>query len=352
MIDPDGTAALAGDVLDARDAFAALWLAVARDADDAASPVRESDAVAPGGAAAAVRAALGARATRVATGAALGSRVPRAEPADISDVVIVPGVLGDTVRALVAPLASAAGPLAPHGIRTLVARVNGRTGCAANARALRPIVLEAAAREGRPVNVVGYSKGCTDALHMLADFPDTHAAVASLTSLAGVVHGTPLAARTPDWIDALLRWLPLPGVAFGDGRAVDDLEPGHRAAHLAAHPLPAGIRYASIAAAASPANVSRVLRGTWRTLAALDPANDAQVIDADAVLPGGELLAVVDADHWALALPIVERLPIASVLVDRNAFPRVTLLRALLEHVTLPPPDPVSAPRPVSGPPV
>ena len=178
--------------------------------------------------------------------------------------------------------------------------------------------------------------------------------MASLTSLAGVVHGTPLAARTPDWIDALLRWLPLPGVAFGDGRAVDDLEPGHRAAHLAAHPPPAGIRYASVAAAASPANVSRVLRGTWRTLAALDPANDSQVIDADAVLPGGELLAVVDADHWALALPIVERLPIASVLVDRNAFPRVTLLRALLEHVTLPlpPPVPVSALRPIPGPPV
>ena len=80
-----------------------------------------------------------------------------------------------------------------------------------------------------------------------------------------------------------------------------------------------------------------MLRGTWRTLAALDPANDSQVIDADAVLPAGELLAVVDADHWALALPIVERLPIASLLVDRNAFPRVTLLRALLEHVTLPP---------------
>ena len=69
MIDPDGTAALPGDVVDARDAFAALWLAVARDADDAASPVRESGAVAPGGAVAAVRAALGARAIRVATSA-------------------------------------------------------------------------------------------------------------------------------------------------------------------------------------------------------------------------------------------------------------------------------------------
>ena len=150
------------------------------------------------------------------------------------------------------------------------------------------------------------------------------------------MHGTPLAARTPDWIDATLRWMPLPGVPFGDGRAVNDLEPARRAAHLAAHPLPAGIRYASVAAAASPAHVSRVLRGSWRTLARTSPANDSQVIDADAVLPAGELLAVVDADHWALALPIAERLPIAAVLVNRNDFPRVSLLRALLEHLTLP----------------
>ena len=349
MIDPGGTAALAGDVRDARDAFAALWLAVARDADDAGSPVRATGAIASGGELAAVRSALGARAPAARDGAdAAGVR--RADSADISDVVIVPGVLGDTVRALVAPLARAAEPLAPHGIRTHVARVNGRTGCAANAKALRPVVLEAAEREGRPVNVVGYSKGCTDALHMLADFPDTHAAVRSLTSLAGVVHGTPLAARTPNWIDAVLRWMPLPGVPFGDGRAVDDLEPAHRAAHLAAHPPPAGIRYASVAAAASPANVSRVLRGSWRTLARTDPANDSQVIDADAVLPAGELLAVVDADHWALALPITERLPIASVLVNRNAFPRVSLLRALLEHVTLPRVGPTGGD--ASGPPV
>ena len=347
MIGPDGAATLPGSAADARDAFAALWLAVARDADDDASSVRESDSIPAGGAEAAVRATLGARAplgvggegdgTDPGIAADAGARVPRARTEDIGDVVIVPGVLGDTVRALVAPLARAAEPLAPHGIRTIVARVNGRTGCDANAALLRPTVLEAAEREGRPVNVVGYSKGCTDALHMLASFPDTHAAVASLTSLAGVVHGTPLAARTPDWIDALLRWVPLPGVAFGDGRAVDDLEPAHRAAHLAAHPLPAGIRCASVAAAASYPNVSRALRGSWRALSALDPANDAQVIDVDAVLPAGELLAVVDADHWALALPITERLPIASVLVDRNDFPRVTLLRALLEHVTLPP---------------
>ena len=335
MIDPHGTDALAGRVADARDAFAARWLAIAREADDPGSSVRESGSVPDGGAEAAVRAALGdERAAR-----AVGTPVPaRVDTADISDLVVVPGVLGDTVGALVAPLASASDPLAPHGIRTTVARVNGRTGCAANAAALRPIVLEAAAREGRPVNLVGYSKGCADALHMLADFPDTHASVHSLTSLAGVVHGTPMAARTPRWLEAFLRRVPLPGTPVGDGRALHDLEPGARAAHLAAHPPPAGIRYASVAGATTEANVSRVLRRSWDALGELDPANDSQVIDRDAVLPAGELLAVVDADHWALALPIVERLPIARPLVNRNDFPRVTLLRAVLEHVTSPAP--------------
>ncbi len=318
---------------DVRAAFAARWLEVAREADargDATGGLRA------GTHEAAVRHAL---ASDIRT-AAQGLDVRRVDSAGISDVVVVPGVLGDTVRLLVAPFSFASEPLAPHGIRTTVARVNGRTGCARNADLLRGVVLDAAAREGRPINLVGYSKGCTDALHMLARYPDTHAALHSLVSMAGVVRGTPLAARTPAWVSNALRWTPLPGVPFGDGRAVADLTPAARAAHLADHPLPAGIRYASVVAAASPGNVSRVLRGSWETLAHTEAGgrdgNDAQVIASDAVLPAGDLLARVDADHWALVLPITERLPPARVLVDRNDFPRVTLLRALLEHVSLP----------------
>ena len=197
-------------------------------------------------------------------------------------------------------------------------------------------MLEAAARAGGPVHLIGYSKGCTDALHMFANHPDTHAAVRSLTSLAGVVHGTPLAARAPGLVDWALRRVPLPRVAPGDGRALEDLEPARRAAHLAAHPVPEGIRCASVVSAASPENVSRALRGTWRALARTDPDNDAQMIAVDAVLPRGELLACVDADHWALALPLAERWPVLRPLVNRNGFPRETLLRALLEHLTLP----------------
>ena len=249
-------------------------------------------------------------------------------------LLIVPGLLGDSVRALVAPLASAREALAVAGRDVGVAWVNGRAGSTRNAARLRAVVLEAAAASGAPIDLVGYSKGCADALHMLGDWPDTHAALRSLVSLGGVVGGTPLAHETPPPLGRALARLPLPGRGRGDGRAVVDLTPAFRRSWLERNPLPGGIRYASIVATPSPERVSRVLKPSWRRLAAVDPRNDSQVIARDALLPGGELLATADADHWALALPIAERSPwLARLAVTRNDFPRQLVLEALMDHL-------------------
>ena len=272
-----------------------------------------------------------------APNAAAVRRVRLHDPADIAPCLLVPGLLADAVRPVVAPMATARRALAPHGYRLRVAWVNGRSGSDANARLLRRHVLDAASGHGEPLHLIGYSKGCTDALHLLANHPDTHQAIRSLTSLSGVVHGTPLAADTPEPLERLLRWAPLPGRGAGDGRAVDDLEPSARAAHLAAHPLPDGIRCASVAGAPEPARVSRILRPGHRRLARTDPHNDGQVVARDALLPHGDLLAVLNADHWAIALPIVDagtawRRWLGRWLVTRNGCARETLLAAILQY--------------------
>ena len=248
--------------------------------------------------------------------------------------LLVPGLLGDSVRKLVAPMAFAEKTLELDGYTIDVSWVNGRQGCEKNAAALYPQVMDAAQQRGGRVRLIGYSKGCADIMHLLADYPDCHSSIESVVSLAGVVQGTPLAARTARWLDRLVQYLPVPGVKFGDGRALDDLAPDYRRQWLATHSLPASIRYASVVAAPSVDRVSRALMPAYRRLAKISIENDSQVIAADSLLPDCELLAMVNADHWAIALPVGRALPLLSGwLIDKNDFPRTRLLQTIIDHM-------------------
>lgn len=94
----------------------------------------------------------------------------------------------------------------------------------------------------------------------------------------------------------------------------------------------------SLVALPEPDRVSAVLRPGYRRIARLDPCNDGQVVWADAIVPGGTLLGYVNADHWAVALPIVRGAPpglrsLAAAPVDRNGFPREVLLEAVVRQV-------------------
>ena len=249
--------------------------------------------------------------------------------------LIVPGLLGSSVRTLVAPLLCARERLTVEGYKLKVAWVSGRSGCEFNAKRLREDVLEMANRSGQAVNIIGYSKGCADAIHMLGRHEDTHKAVSALVSYAGVVLGTPLADSVPNWVNTLLRYLPLPGDSYGDGLAISDLSRRKRQQWLLDHPLPSGVRLASIAASPSAELVSRILKGSYQRLSQLDKHNDSQVLCNDAIIPTSELLAVVNADHWAIALPIAERHSLlARLLVNKNRFPRDVLIQASIDHLS------------------
>lgn len=80
--------------------------------------------------------------------------------------------------------------------------------------------------------------------------------------------------------------------------------------------------------------VSRVLRLSYRMLAKQDARNDSQVIFSDSLIPGSVLLGYVNADHWAITLPIARVCPwLGATLVNRNAFPREVLLEAIVRYV-------------------
>ena len=54
----------------------------------------------------------------------------------------------------------------------------------------------------------------------------------------------------------------------------------------------------------------------------------------DALIPGSTLLGYVNADHWAIAMPISREMPlVADTFIDRNAFPREVLLEAIVRFV-------------------
>ena len=128
------------------------------------------------------------------------------------------------------------------------------------------------------------------------------------------------------------------GCPPGDGGGIDSLLPERRRAWLAGHPLPSAIGWFSLVAVPTPPRLSRVLVPSHRRLARIDPLNDGQMIASDAMIPASTLLGVLDADHWALALPIARNeslaaSAIAAGLVDENAFPREVMLESVLRYV-------------------
>jgi hypothetical protein len=120
----------------------------------------------------------------------------------------------------------------------------------------------------------------------------------------------------------------------GDGTAVASLRPSARRAWLAANPLPTDVRYYSLATFPQPQRISAVLRSSYRKLARVDARNDGQLIFYDQVIPGSRLLAYVNADHWALAVPIARsHATIGAAFVTQNGYPREALMEALLRFI-------------------
>jgi len=66
----------------------------------------------------------------------------------------------------------------------------------------------------------------------------------------------------------------------------------------------------------------------------IDGRNDSQVIFYDQVVPRSTLVGYLNADHWAIVVPIARtHETIGSMFVTQNAYPREALLEAVLRFV-------------------
>lgn len=221
------------------------------------------------------------------------------------------------------------------GYDALIIDVDALSSSTINARQIRDAIMAMVPETTRPELVlIGYSKGAPDILEAIVSYPEIRGRIAAVVSAAGAVRGSPAADEvTQSKLELLKNW---PGAecSKGDGGALESIRPATRAVWLAENPLPEEIPYYSLLTCPEPDNVSPVLKSSYKKLRRVDPRNDGMVLFDDQVIPGSTFLGCVNADHWAVSVPIARTHPnIASLFVDENDYPREALLEAILRFV-------------------
>ncbi len=250
-------------------------------------------------------------------------------------LLFVPGVGWDCFADWLAMEDTIPRHLGQFGFDMRTVPIDGLGSSASNATRIRDSVLGMPRDDpGSDLVLMGYSKGAVDIQVALERHPEIHHRVAAVVSLAGVIGGSPLAEEMGEDELDMLQHFPGARCAPVDGGVINDIRPATRRAWLDSHPLPPGIAYYSLITVPAPGQVSRLLRSSYRTLALTDANNDSQVILADQYLPGSVLLGLLNADHWAVAVPIARTHGIVgTLLVDRNDYPREALYEAVMRLI-------------------
>jgi hypothetical protein len=248
---------------------------------------------------------------------------------------VVPGIGYSCIKEWLQPAEAGAAHVRSFGFDAQYVAVDALSGTETNARQIRDAMLALPADQDlASVVLVGYSKGAPDILEAVARYPEIHGRIAAVVSVAGAVGGSALAIEAKQRQAELLTHWPKAECDPGDGKGVESLRPDVRRAWLAEHPLPTNLRFYSLVALPDPGNVSAILKSSYRKLANIDPRNDGQLIYSDAIIPGSTLLGFVNADHWAIALPVNRTHPaIGKTFANHNDYPREALLEAILRFV-------------------
>jgi hypothetical protein len=249
--------------------------------------------------------------------------------------VIVPGIGWDCFVDWLDPVQTTRKHVRQFGYELHTVQIDSLSGTATNARQIRDEIINMGPATTSPrLVLIGYSKGAPDILDAVVSYPEIHSRIAAVVSAAGAVGGSPLANDATQSQLELLRHWPDAKCTNGDGGAVESLRPATRKAWLANNPLPRNIPYYSLVTYPKPERISSILSSSYNKLSKVDARNDSQLLFYDQVIPGSTLLGYVNADHWALSIPIARSHPtIGSLFVDQNDYPREALLEAILRFV-------------------
>jgi pimeloyl-ACP methyl ester carboxylesterase len=248
---------------------------------------------------------------------------------------VVPGVGYDCVAQWLQLPGTTARHLEKYAYQMSQIKVDALSSVENNARQIRDTVMAMPPEAGAPrLVLIGYSKGAPDLLEAIVKYPEIRPRIAAVVSMAGAVGGSALANNAEQYQADLLQHFPGATCDAGDGGAVASLRPNVRKAWLAQNVLPASVPTYSVVTLPQPERISSVLKGSASKLSLIDGRNDSQVIFYDQVIPGSTLAAYINADHWAIALPIARsHTTISSLFVTQNAYPREALMETVLRFV-------------------
>jgi hypothetical protein len=250
--------------------------------------------------------------------------------------MVVPGIGFDCFAPWLEAPGTAAIHLRTQGFDAQPIQVDALSGTEHNARQIRDALLALPKVEGAlpRIVLVGYSKGAPDIMEALVAYPEIRDRVAAFVSAAGAVGGSALANDATESQVNMLQHFPGAKCQPGDGKSVESLRPATRKKWLSEHTLPADVPYYSLVTLPQPERISRALGSSYKKLSRIDGRNDSQVIFYDQLLPDSKLLGYVNADHWALAVPITRvHTTVGSLLVTHNDYPREALLEAILRFI-------------------
>lgn len=250
-------------------------------------------------------------------------------------MLIVPGVGWECIENWLNIDASIKSLLKTHDFEAELLDVDGLSSSANNARQIKEYV-EAIPPElqDRKIVLIGYSKGSPDILEAVVNYPELAERVSAVISVAGAVGGSPLANTAEQKDLNIMTHFPNSTCSEGDGGALDSLRPETRRSWLANNPLPDGIDYYSLVTYPEPDRMSSVLSGSYKKLSKIDGRNDSQVIYYDQMIPNSTLVGFINADHWAVAVPVARsHSTLGKTFVDKNDYPREALFEAVLRFV-------------------
>ncbi|EED30513.1 conserved hypothetical protein [gamma proteobacterium NOR5-3] len=258
-------------------------------------------------------------------------RSPPEERRSAYRIAVALGIGWDCVRDFIDEEELPTTALRKLGYDAELMEVEGLSSSDKNADIVAASLLEDSSDQ-RPIILIGYSKGANDMMVALEKHPELASRTAAFVSVAGAVGGSPVAENDSGITTQLFHFSPYGDCDDGDGLAMESLRPMLRHAWLRDH-LPLPVPSYSLVTAPEPSRVSRALRSSYKVLGVVHPINDGALLHWDQLLPGSSLLGYVNADHWAVSVPItLDNTPIPDFVIS-NDFPRTRLWHTIVSFV-------------------